>query len=310
MSNSSLKAIIEGFIFASDKAMSVDRIISLFPENEEPEKQDVVSALEELQKDYEGRGIELNKVSTGYRFQVRQEFTPWVSRLWDEKPARYTRALLETLALIVYRQPITRGEIEEIRGVAVSTNIIKTLQEREWVRVVGHRDVPGRPALYATTKDFLNYFNLETLDQLPPLSDIKDLDTIVSELDPDKNSELIEAIEEMKTAENLEVETDIVEEESVAAEENEKAEIEEKNPESDEKAFENEQEISPEPSEEMLESNETTVENERVNNPEQETTEIVADNKNAEAEDQTMNLETSDSDVVEREALVVDEEVS
>lgn len=204
MSNTSLKAIIEGFIFASDKAMSVDRVISFFPENEQPEKEEVLAAIEELQKDYDERGIELQKVSTGYRFQVRQELTPWVSRLWEEKPARYTRALLETLALIVYRQPITRGEIEEIRGVAVSSNIIKTLQEREWVRVVGHRDVPGRPALYATTKDFLDYFNLESLDQLPPLSEIKDLDTIATELDPEKNAALIEAINEMKEAEAAE----------------------------------------------------------------------------------------------------------
>lgn len=200
MSNTSLKSIIEGFIFASDKAMSVDRVIGYFPENEEPEKADVLAAIEELQKDYEDRGIELKKVSTGYRFQVRQELTPWVSRLWEEKPARYTRALLETLALIVYRQPITRGEIEEIRGVAVSSNIIKTLQEREWVRVIGHRDVPGRPALYASTKEFLDYFNLESLEQLPPLSEIKDLDAIAKDLDPEKSAELIEAINEMKEA--------------------------------------------------------------------------------------------------------------
>ena len=227
MSNTSLKHIIEGFIFASDKAVSADRIISLFPEEEQPEKEAVTAALEELQQDYEERGIELNKVSTGYRFQVRKELTPWVSRLWEEKPARYTRALLETLALIVYRQPITRGEIEDIRGVAVSSNIIKTLQEREWVRVVGHRDVPGRPALYATTKEFLDYFNLESLEQLPPLSEIKDLDSIAKELDPEKNAELIEAINEMKEeeAEQAEGEQNEATEES-ATEEDEGEDVE------------------------------------------------------------------------------------
>ncbi len=208
MSDTQLKAIIEGFVFASDKALSVDRLIKYFPEGEEPEPQAVLDVLAELQIDYEDRGVELRKVSTGYRFQVKQTITPWVSRLWDEKPARYTRALLETLALIVYRQPITRGEIEEIRGVAVSSNIIKTLQEREWVRIVGHRDVPGRPALYASTKMFLDYFNLESLEQLPPLSEIKDLDKIASELDPEKNAELIEAINEMQNAQMVAVDED------------------------------------------------------------------------------------------------------
>ena len=198
MNDTNLKSIIEGFIFASDKAMSVDRLLSCFPENEQPEKEEIVAALDTLQQDYTGRGIELNKVSSGYRFQVRKEFTPLVSRLWEEKPARYTRALLETLALIVYRQPITRGEIEEIRGVAVSSNIIKTLQEREWIKVLGHKDVPGRPALYASTREFLDYFNLESLDQLPPLSEIKDLDTIAKELNPEENADLIDAINEMK----------------------------------------------------------------------------------------------------------------
>ena len=122
------------------------------------------------------------QVASGYRFQVRQDLAAWVGRLWQERPARYSRALMETLSLIAYRQPITRGEIEEIRGVAVSTNIIKTLLEREWVRVVGHRDVPGRPAMYATTRQFLDYFNLKSLDQLPPLAEIKELDNLSGEL--------------------------------------------------------------------------------------------------------------------------------
>jgi len=129
-------------------------------------------ALDWLQADCAERGIELQHVASGYRFQVRQELAPWISRLWEERPPRYSRALLETLALIAYRQPITRGEIEAIRGVSVSTNIMKTLQEREWIRVVGHREVPGRPALYGSTRQFLDYFNLKSLDDLPALADL------------------------------------------------------------------------------------------------------------------------------------------
>jgi len=198
MSNQKLKNIVEGFLFASDKALNVDHIIKMFPESERPEKEEIVEAIQIIETEFESHGIELKKVSTGYRFQVREEYSQWVSRLWEEKPQKYTRALLETLALIVYRQPITRGEIEEIRGVSVSSNIIKTLQEREWVKVVGHRDVPGRPALLASTKDFLDYFNLESLEDLPPLSEIKDLDAIATELDPEQNASLIEAIREMQ----------------------------------------------------------------------------------------------------------------
>jgi segregation and condensation protein B len=130
----------------------------------------------------EERGFELQEVASGFRYQVRQSLSPWVARLWHERPQKYSRALLETLALIAYRQPITRGEIEEIRGVAVSSNIIKTLHEREWIRVVGHRDVPGRPAMYATTRQFLDYFNLKSLDQLPALAEIRDLETLNAEL--------------------------------------------------------------------------------------------------------------------------------
>lgn len=138
----------------------------------------------------EGRGFELRKVASGYRLQVREEFAPWVSRLFEEKPQRYSRALLETLALIAYRQPITRGEIEDVRGVTVSSNIIRTLLEREWVRVVGHRDVPGRPAMYATTRQFLDYFNLSGLGQLPPLSEIRDLDEIGREMEKNIQAEI------------------------------------------------------------------------------------------------------------------------
>jgi len=139
--------------------------------------------LDQLKQDYEGRGIEVIEVGSGWRIQVVEEVSLWVSRLWTERAPRYSRALMETLALIAYRQPITRGDIEDIRGVSVSTNIIKTLLEREWVRVVGTRDVPGKPSLYGTTREFLDYFNLKTLDELPPLAEIRDLDEINRSLD-------------------------------------------------------------------------------------------------------------------------------
>ena len=199
-----LKNIVEGFLFASDKPLTVEKIIKLFPEGEQPEKDTIVECIATLITDFENHGIELKEVKSGYRFQVRQENAPWVSKLWEEKPAKYTRAMLETLALIVYRQPITRGEIEEIRGVSVSSHIIRTMMDRDWIKVIGHRDVPGRPALYASTKVFLDYFNLSSLEDLPPLSEIKDLDAIATELDPEQNSALISAIREMQKETALE----------------------------------------------------------------------------------------------------------
>jgi len=185
-----IKQILEGAILAADGPLSIDLMIQLF-EGEQPSRADVREALKEIEASCEGRGFELKEVATGYRFQVRTEYAEWVSRLWDERPQRYSRALLETLALIAYKQPLTRGDIEEVRGVAVSTNIIRTLLEREWIRVVSHRDVPGRPALYATTKYFLDYFNLTGLDELPTLSEIKDLGKVNEELDLEE--EVVEA---------------------------------------------------------------------------------------------------------------------
>ena len=182
MSETGLVQILEGALLAAGKAMTVAQLAELFEEQERPEKSAIREALKEVAERCDDRGFELAEVASGFRFQVRQNLSPWVARLWHERPQRYSRALLETLALVAYRQPITRGEIEEIRGVAVSTNIIKTLHEREWIRVVGHRDVPGRPAMYATTKQFLDYFNLKTLDQLPALAEIRDLDTLNAEL--------------------------------------------------------------------------------------------------------------------------------
>lgn len=180
--SSTLVQIVEGALLAAGKPLAVQQLAELFDEPERPSNGDIREALAAVGERCAGRGFELVEVASGYRFQVRQSLAPWVGRLWQERPQKYSRALLETLALIAYRQPITRGEIEEIRGVAVSSNIIKTLQEREWVRVVGHRDVPGRPAMYATTRQFLDYFNLRNLDQLPPLAEIRDLETLNAEL--------------------------------------------------------------------------------------------------------------------------------
>lgn len=173
-----LRKIIEGAILASGQPMSIARMLELFDEEVAPTKEDIQAALDDIQADTQMRGFELKEVASGWRFQVRENLAPWVNRLWDEKPQKYSRALLETLALIAYRQPITRGDIEEIRGVAVSSHIMKTLMERDWVKVVGHRDVPGRPSLYATTRQFLDYFNLKSLDALPSLSEIRDLDDL------------------------------------------------------------------------------------------------------------------------------------
>jgi len=182
MSEIGLVQIIEGALLAAGKAMTVAQLADLFEEQERPQTTEIREALKEVADRCEDRGFELQEVASGFRFQVRQALSPWVARLWQERPQKYSRALLETLSLIAYRQPITRGEIEEIRGVAVSSNIVKTLHEREWIRVVGHRDVPGRPAMYATTRTFLDYFNLKNLDQLPALAEIRDLETLNAEL--------------------------------------------------------------------------------------------------------------------------------
>ena len=178
-----LQQIVEGALLAAGKPLSLQRLAELFEESEpKPVRDEIQAALEDLASESSHRGFEIVEVASGYRIQVKESLAPWVSRLWEEKPQRYSRALLETLALVAYRQPITRGEIEDIRGVAVSTNIIRTLLDRDWVRVVGHREVPGRPAMYATTRSFLDYFNLKNLDQLPSLAAIRDLDSISTEL--------------------------------------------------------------------------------------------------------------------------------
>ncbi len=175
-----IRRIVEAALLASSQPLTLADLQNLFSLDEPPPAGAIESALEALREGSAERGVELVEVASGFRFQVRTEVHPWVARLWAERPQRYTRATLETLALIAYRQPITRGEIEQIRGVTVSSNIIKSLEEREWIRTIGHRDVPGRPALLGTTRAFLDYFNLKSLDELPPLSELRDL----AELEP------------------------------------------------------------------------------------------------------------------------------
>ncbi|MVV49372.1 SMC-Scp complex subunit ScpB [Pseudomonas sp. PB120] len=174
-----LAPLLEAFLLASGKPQSLERLFELFEEGERPEPPVFKKALTILAKSCDGRAFELKEVASGYRLQIREKFSPWVGRLWEERPQRYSRAMLETIALIAYRQPITRGEIEDVRGVAVNSHIVKTLLEREWIRIVGYRDVPGKPAMFATTKAFLDHFNLKNLDDLPPLAELREM-----EMDP------------------------------------------------------------------------------------------------------------------------------
>ena len=185
----SLKNILEALLMASDEPLNLKILGSAFSDDERPSNAEMVSTLTELAEDYAERGLEVKEVASGYRIQVREEVNAWVARLWEERPQRYSRALLETLSLIAYRQPITRGDIEEVRGVSVRSSIIRTLQEREWIRVVGHRDVPGKPALFGTTRAFLDYFNLASLDDLPSLAEIADMEELEPELDLEAHEE-------------------------------------------------------------------------------------------------------------------------
>ncbi len=191
-----IKQIVQAALLAADTPLTVPQLVGLFRRDEltsEEGRTLVREALEALESDAAEQGFELKRVASGYRYQVRQELSQWVSRLWDEKPPRYSRALLETLALIAYKQPVTRGDIEQIRGVAVSQNIMRTLSERDWIRIVGQREVPGRPSLYGTTKAFLDYFNLRSLDQLPPISEIRELmePMVQDDLPPPQASNLL-----------------------------------------------------------------------------------------------------------------------
>ncbi|MBN8223731.1 MAG: SMC-Scp complex subunit ScpB [Xanthomonadales bacterium] len=187
MDQALINRIVEAALLAANQPLTLAQLHALFPEDAPAPAGSVETALEQLAQACAERGVELVEVASGFRYQVKAEVHGWVARLWTERKTRYTRATLETLALIAYRQPITRGEIEQVRGVAVSTNIIQALEEREWIRVIGHRDVPGKPALYGTTKSFLDYFGLRRLDELPPLSELKDIGELEPQLalDPD-----------------------------------------------------------------------------------------------------------------------------
>ena len=181
MEQSPIARIIEAALLAAQRPLTLAQIAELFADEPSVTSDTLLQALDALREGCADRGVELVEVASGFRYQVKTDVQPWVSRLWIERQVKYTRATLETLALIAYRQPITRGEIEQVRGVAVSTNLIKTLEEREWIRVVGHRDVPGKPALFGTTRTFLDYFGLKSLDQLPPLAELGEM----TELDPE-----------------------------------------------------------------------------------------------------------------------------
>lgn len=178
MDDNEIKYFIEAALLAAGRPMTVDALQNLFDQRSVPEKAQIRQAIASLQDDYEDRGITITEVASGFRVQVRTDMADLLQKLWEERSPRYSRALFETLALIAYRQPITRGEIEEIRGVSVSTNIVRSLMERDWIRILGHRDVPGRPAMFGTTKVFLDYFGLKKLDDLPPLADLSDWESL------------------------------------------------------------------------------------------------------------------------------------
>ena len=201
--SSLIRRVIEAALLAAQRPLTVTELSELFSEDEPISADEIAQALEFLQTDCAERGVELIEVASGFRYQVRADMQPWVSRLWAERQVKYTRATLETLALIAYRQPITRGEIEQVRGVAINSNMIKTLEEREWIRVVGHRDVPGKPALFGTTRNFLDYFGLKSLDQLPPLAELGEL----TELDPELPFEAAPTIAAIMAADKSEKES-------------------------------------------------------------------------------------------------------
>jgi segregation and condensation protein B len=197
MPHDKLKLIVESALLVAGRPLSINQLLDMFDESERPEVADIREAIAALREDYQSRSLEIKELASGFCVQVRQEFSIWISKLSEERAPRYSRALLETLAIIAYRQPITRAEIEAIRGVAVSTHIVKTLMDREWIRSVGHRDVPGKPELLATTRQFLDHFNLKALVELPPLTDIQSMSDKLASLEsldllPSNDSEVNE----------------------------------------------------------------------------------------------------------------------
>ena len=192
MDATEIKHFIEAALLAAGRPLNIDQLKGLFDGRMAPEKSEIRQAIATLNQEYEQRGIVISEVASGFRVQVKATMADRLQKLWEERPPRYSRAMFETLALVAYRQPITRGEIEEVRGVSVSTNIMRTLLERDWVRVVGHRDVPGRPAMFGTTKSFLDYFGLKKLDDLPPLADLADWETLRIQLNLPEVEEQVE----------------------------------------------------------------------------------------------------------------------
>lgn len=209
-----IKNIIEVALLSAGKPLSIDDLNNILGDGQISDKSELKKIIDELKIEYDAKGLEIKEVATGFRIQLKSDMTKYLSKLWEIKSPRYSRALFETLALIAYRQPITRGEIEEVRGVSMSTNIIRTLAERNWIRVVGHRDVPGRPEMFATTKEFLDYFGLKKLDQLPPLKDLSDWESLRIQLDLPEVDEIIfsdeppDSIEIKYKTENLDEEID------------------------------------------------------------------------------------------------------
>jgi len=193
-----IKYFVESALLAAGRPLSVDQLQKLFDGRSEPEKSEIREAIQGLVDEYEGRGITVAEVASGFRIQVKANMAERLQKLWEERPPRYSRALFETLALVAYRQPVTRGEIEEIRGVSVSSNIVRTLIERDWVRVIGHRDVPGRPELFGTTRAFLDYFGLKKLDDLPPLADLSDWESLRIQLNlPEVEDDLTDDVPDL-----------------------------------------------------------------------------------------------------------------
>ena len=210
-----IRRIIEAAMLAAQRPLSLAQLAELFADDSSVTSAVIAQAVQALRDESAGRGIELVEVASGFRFQVRADMQPWVSRLWVERQVKYTRATLETLALIAYRQPITRGEIEQVRGVAINSNLIKTLEEREWIRVVGHRDVPGKPALFGTTRTFLDYFGLKSLDQLPPLAELRE----IAEIDPQLPFEAAPTIAAVMADDDAATATESIEAEQLRAHE-------------------------------------------------------------------------------------------